>query len=212
MPLHHVIVCTDCRYAVPPSTLSRHLKEIHQISRAQRGMFLDYASQFTLKQPREVVLPQQNQFPVPILPVVDGLRCGSPNCNHLCVTEKGMRNHWVSVHGRAGQPDLDWHYAPIQTFFRGKNLRYFTGTDSPSDTLAEDELPGELVPPSVIAIRSTQGPSAGNMVYDVTDTLGPATEQQTSMSALEERKAQLLGYYESSTSKTLANGDAMRIL
>jgi hypothetical protein len=32
----------------------------------------------------------------------------------------------MSVHGRTGQAGLDWHGVPLQSFFRGNLLRYFT--------------------------------------------------------------------------------------
>ena len=43
-----------------------------------------------------------------------------------------MRGHWTSVHGRPGEPGVDWQHRPLQTFFRGNLLKYFTTWDVPS--------------------------------------------------------------------------------
>lgn len=70
-----------------------------------------------------------NDFPVPGLPVLEGLRCEERGCAHLCVSEKRMRSHWVREHGRQGSGSEmggDWKEARLQTFFRGNLLRYFT--------------------------------------------------------------------------------------
>lgn len=37
-----------------------------------------------------------------------------------------MENHWPAVHARKGTAGVDWDYVLLQTFFRGKMLRYFT--------------------------------------------------------------------------------------
>lgn len=126
LPQYHVIVCTSCRFAVAPSAIPRHLKEIHGIQRAGRRPFVEFAAKFDIRDPEDVVFPEAAEFPIPALPILDGLRCTSPNCSYLCVAEKRMQSHWRSAHGSPGVPDVDWKHAPLQTFFRGNLLRYFT--------------------------------------------------------------------------------------
>jgi hypothetical protein len=70
------------------------------------------------------------EFPVPLLPVQRGLQCKSEDCAYLRVAEKRMKHHWLSVHGRQGLASCDWQMVPLQTFFKGNLLRYFTGTPS----------------------------------------------------------------------------------
>jgi hypothetical protein len=41
-----------------------------------------------------------------------------------------MEAHWSAQHGRKGYSNRDWSAAPLQSFFRGNKLRYFTNTDS----------------------------------------------------------------------------------
>ncbi|KAJ6447299.1 Mir1 [Purpureocillium lavendulum] len=128
---YSVLICTDCGYAIQPSGIGRHLKEKHQIYRSRRRPFLEYASQFNLAKPEEVAETAVAEFPVPLLPVLDGLRCRGVDddgcsCGHLCVSTKRMQQHWLAAHGRHGTI-ADWHPVPLQTFFRGNELRYFTG-------------------------------------------------------------------------------------
>ncbi|KAJ5578068.1 uncharacterized protein N7459_007032 [Penicillium hispanicum] len=85
-----------------------------------------YASNLKLKKPAEVSDPRDEDFPVPYLPLEQGWRCEAPRCRHLCVSTKRMETHWSAVHGCKGNPSRDWSPAPLQTFFRGNMLHYFT--------------------------------------------------------------------------------------
>jgi hypothetical protein len=130
------VVCTSCKYAVHPIAIPRHLKDIHQIRRSRRRPFMLYISKLDLDQPEAVLESNIYEFPVPVLPVQDGLRCESEGCSHLCASEKRMKIHWYSVHKRPGRAPIDWRPVPLQTFFRGNLLRYFTNpalSASPTD-------------------------------------------------------------------------------
>lgn len=129
-----VIVCTSCQYALQPSAISRHLKDIHRILRSSRKPFVQYVSTLDLNSPETVIQSTDDlkEFPVPLLPVQDGLKCNHQGCSHLCVTEKRMKRHWAIEHGQPGRPGLDWSSVPLQTFFRGNSLRYFTKSPFPA--------------------------------------------------------------------------------
>ncbi|KAK2812419.1 hypothetical protein FQN50_001420 [Emmonsiellopsis sp. PD_5] len=132
-PAHRILICRPCKYAIQPRAISRHLKEIHHIYRASRRPYTDYAARLQLAEPRDVRLPgAHDEFPVRGLPVEWGFSClaeeaaGGCGCGYLCVSLKRMKGHWVSEHGRAGKGKGDWKSVPLQTFFRGNLLRYFT--------------------------------------------------------------------------------------
>ncbi len=127
---YKVVVCTSCRYAIQPKAIARHLKEIHRIKRSDRQPFMQHVEKFELAEHELVMQYIPGQFPVPLLPVQSGLQCRSQDCSYLCVTEKRMKHHWLAVHGRQGLAACDWQTAPLQTFFKGNLLRYFTGTPS----------------------------------------------------------------------------------
>ncbi|KUJ14802.1 uncharacterized protein LY89DRAFT_122628 [Mollisia scopiformis] len=138
-PAYRILLCTSCKYAIQPSGIDRHLKEIHLIKRSRRRPFTEYVSKLSLASPEEVFQSPIQQFPIPGLPVLDGLRCEQTGCGHLCVSEKRMRSHWVGEHGRQGDgKDGDWTEARLQTFFRGNLLRYFSGPEEDKFDLGEE--------------------------------------------------------------------------
>jgi len=71
--------------------------------REQRLSYLKDCSRFKLNSVEAVLQSTIEKFPVPVLPVLNGLRCRHDDCNHLCVSTKRMRNHWTSFHGRSGK-------------------------------------------------------------------------------------------------------------
>lgn len=124
---HRVVICTTCEYAIQPAAIARHLKEIHAIHRHHRRPYTEYADSLDLCDPSELLHgPFTGDFPVPGLPAISGLQCLSPGCGHLCATAKRMQSHWVSIHHAPGCAALDWQQVPLQTFFKGNLLRYFT--------------------------------------------------------------------------------------
>ncbi|OOF97215.1 hypothetical protein ASPCADRAFT_165820 [Aspergillus carbonarius ITEM 5010] len=127
LPDYQVVVCTACQYAVQPHGILRHLKEIHHILRGRRRKYSHYVAGLSLRDPKDVLPPKRaDQFPVPYLPVEPGLQCLSPGCSYLCASVKRMQSHWKSEHRRRGDDGRDWRPVPLQTFFRGNLLRYFT--------------------------------------------------------------------------------------
>jgi hypothetical protein len=123
---YRVVVCTSCRYAIQPKAITRHLKEIHGMRCSDRRPYMQHVEKFDLAEHELVMQYVPSEFPVPLLPVHSGLQCRSEDCAYLCVTEKRMKNHWLSIHGRQGLAARDWQSAPVQTFFKGNLLRYFT--------------------------------------------------------------------------------------
>ena len=130
LSLYKVLVCTSCKYAIQPKAIARHLKEIHRLKRPDRQPFMRYIEKFELAKHEVVMQCQPGEFPVPLLPVQGGLQCTSEGCAYLSVTEKRMKHHWLSVHGRQGLAACDWLTVPLQTFFKGNLLRYFTRAPS----------------------------------------------------------------------------------
>ena len=126
LPEYRVVRCVECRYAVPPSALSRHMKDLHHVYRGKRRALLDYAETLDLADPEDLVLPEPQEPPIPSIPVEDGVACN--RCKYLSVTTKRMKRHWVTVHERRGIEGKHWRPVQLQTFFRGNNLRYFIVT------------------------------------------------------------------------------------
>ncbi|KAJ5811893.1 hypothetical protein N7474_008194 [Penicillium riverlandense] len=129
-PAYQVLICTTCRYAVQPAAIPRHLKDIHHIHSNQRRPLIAYAKTLKLKNPKEVRSIQPEEFPLPYLPLEQGWCCEAQGCDYLCASTKRMESHWSAQHGRKGYPSGDWSAVPLQSFFRGNMLRYFTNPHS----------------------------------------------------------------------------------
>ncbi|KAL5333465.1 hypothetical protein BJX70DRAFT_380906 [Aspergillus crustosus] len=126
-PAYSVLICKSCSYAIQPGGIARHLKTNHHIYRSHRKPYMDYASRFELADPKDIIQAEVKEFPIGLLPTFNGLQCLSADeCKHLCVSRKRMQKHWLAVHGRHGNAQHDWSPAPLQTFFRGNLLHYFT--------------------------------------------------------------------------------------
>lgn len=126
LPAYRVLVCKECRYAIQPSAISRHLKDLHHIYRLDRQQLLESTQSLDLADPAHMVLPAPHDAPVSLLPTENGLACAANECNHLCVTVKRMKNHWAAAHKDLVRAEAaQWHPVTLQTFFRGNQLRYF---------------------------------------------------------------------------------------
>ncbi|KAG4440421.1 hypothetical protein IFR05_004114 [Cadophora sp. M221] len=140
LPTHQVLICKDCRYAIQPSAISRHLKELHGICRSDREEFMAYTRSLNLANPKDVPLPKSDAPPVPFLPTHRGFACGLSGCLHLCVTIKRMKRHWAHAHNGVMINGGRWRPVVLQTFFRGNQLRYFAVREltspAPTPTLA----------------------------------------------------------------------------
>ena len=191
--MHHpdypVLICNKCGYAIQPTGIARHLKEIHGIYRSRRRSYMDYATRRKLAKPEDVITTQIAQFPVRHLPVLDGLQCtGSNACQYLCVSTKRMQKHWLSEHQRHGEAVLgDWHAASLQTFFRGNLLHYFTDVKQPCT------LPGT---------DSEQGRDGG---LKAKDALAATLPLPCANLPLDEADKDLFQHYINSTSLTLVD-------
>ncbi|KAL2855643.1 hypothetical protein BJX68DRAFT_217017 [Aspergillus pseudodeflectus] len=131
LPEYGVVICTACHYAVQPQAISRHLKEIHRILRSHRRKYTAFVAGLSLRQPHDVVPPMNPlDFPVRYLPVEPGFRCKAPNCEYMCVSCKRMEAHWRSGHGTKALAGGNFQPVPLQTFFRGNLLKYFTASES----------------------------------------------------------------------------------
>lgn len=200
LPQHRVIICTICSYAVPPKAAARHLKEIHRILRSARRPFIKWITTLDLVEPEDVLLPSQDDFPVQGLPVYSGLRCDWPGCGHLCLAEKRMKSHIQLVHGTA---DCGWASTQIQTFFRGRLLRYFSADDSICPEVQGD---GYLVWKFLdIKWRGQQGAPPPPWAFKSGRMFGSPAVYVGSLEG-DSVLAGLVHHYQKSTSQTIATG------
>ncbi|KAI7206681.1 hypothetical protein KC365_g17003 [Hortaea werneckii] len=150
LPQHRVVICTQCQYAIIPSSVKEHLRTSHKrLPLQHRREIIDtVAKNSSLAQtPSEVIYPLPTDSPLELLPVYfDGLRCRAGHqpsgaCQYVCRTVRGMQEHceqnhgWVNTQRRGGNsllkqvhtPNKLWtHNVACQRFFKtGKWQRYF---------------------------------------------------------------------------------------
>ncbi|KAL4900659.1 hypothetical protein BDW74DRAFT_188093 [Aspergillus multicolor] len=201
LPTYKVLICLRCRYAIQPGALTRHLKEIHSISRSDRQRLVDFASEFKLARPEDVVFPDEIEFPLPLLLIQEGLACCFNGCAHLCATTKRMKQHWCSTHRVSASDDgTFWRPVPLQSFFRGNAFRYFTNpallasTSAPPSHSSADDLTAN-------GLSTTTATTAATSPACLASTL---SSSGLLSSGITDQK--LLNQYASSTYKTLSSG------
>jgi hypothetical protein len=199
LPDYRVVICASCQYAIQPSAISRHLKEIHDIYRERRRPYLQYTSRLRLDKPETVIESKILDFPVPLLPVQNGLQCQSAGCAHLCVSTNRMRSHWIAVHGRPAGAALDWRAVPLQTFFRGNLLRYFTGVPRSKWSIG---CTGEISPVSLDDDDDGEVPEIADLSF---------VDETQICNTLSNGDLVLLQHYIDFTSLTLATPETMAL-
>jgi hypothetical protein len=124
MPVHRIVICVVCKYAIQPLAVARHLKDYHQIRRGARRPFMLYVASLDLLDPEDVVTPATPEDSIPFLSIVIGWACCIPTCRYVSISAKLMTTHWNTRHQETNQTDR-WRCAKLQTFFRGNRLKYF---------------------------------------------------------------------------------------
>ncbi len=215
---YRVVICTICQYAVPRPGIAWHLKEIHHVNPGDRRPYLDFVAKLDLCEPDRVVCPHEDDFPVPELPVYDGLQCGVKGCSYLCTSEKRLKSHWATAHKCVPPQDLTSHRVPVQTFFRGNKLSYFSGPLETTPSLHPKPTvnPIPFLKPALISKKASSfhsTPSSSTLpcgravtVLDASANLdGESTKTQPeTVSSCD--TLSLLRHYQASTCKTIDPG------
>ncbi|PVH70958.1 hypothetical protein DL98DRAFT_521355 [Cadophora sp. DSE1049] len=157
LPGYHVLICKECRYAIQPSAISRHLKDLHHIYRSDRQELLEYTKGLDLAEPGDVLLPPPDTTPVPLLPTESGLACAKEGCSHLCVTVKRMKNHWATAHRDIAESGrAQWRPVTLQTFFRGNQLRYFVVSEPATPETQSTQISETHSEPDIRTLETTE--------------------------------------------------------
>lgn len=100
---YQLAVCRECRYAVWPDQIERHLEKQHKKSLKSAQAVGDAVRQWPglLQYPGELEIPSNGIDPIPQLPVYDnGLLCRlSPGrCQYVGRTIESTKTHWCKDH------------------------------------------------------------------------------------------------------------------
>ena len=97
----HVLIChsADCRQALSPGAISRHLRDKHQVKIELRKQADQYIEQWQWPYDfQSVPLPPDGSSPQPIIPVVDGYQCR--DCKFATQSRKAGRVHGNIKHSK----------------------------------------------------------------------------------------------------------------
>ena len=123
----HVLLChtTGCQHAIAPGSISRHLRDKHQVKSEVYKQADQYIKQWQWQYNfQNVPLPQDRSLPQPVLPVFNGFQCVS--CNFKTQSRKVMRKHGSKEHNQKGLKDEEIYIViRLQTWFTAKRARYW---------------------------------------------------------------------------------------
>jgi hypothetical protein len=121
----NVLICLQCKFAVTPSAIVRHLRDQHKTDIRLRKQVEEYVQEFLFIYDYVTVpLPEENSVPQPIIPVIDGFQCQA--CPFLTQSRKIVKAHGNSAHDKRRVVDEDlFHVVKLQSWFSEKKARYW---------------------------------------------------------------------------------------
>ena len=121
----NVLICTQCKFAVTPSAIVRHLRDQHKTDIKLRKQVEEYIQGFPFVYDHITVpLPDENSAPQPIIPVMDGLQCKA--CLFKSQSKKKIKQHGNTAHNKQRVADEDLYEAVrLQSWFDDRRARYW---------------------------------------------------------------------------------------
>jgi hypothetical protein len=130
-----VLICASakCRYALKPTTMSRHLGDRHQTPIVLRKQVDQYVAVFLFAYDyTSVLLPRDGTVLQPIVPIVDGFVC--KECVFKSVNRRVIRQHANKAHNQKRVADEDvCRVVRLQSWFGEKRERYWVVDESKQD-------------------------------------------------------------------------------
>jgi len=125
-----VLICRQCKYALKPTAISRHLGNKHKTPVELRKQLDKYVSGFPFQYDHmSVQLPSNGSEPQPIIPVLDGHLC--KDCPYMSQNRDVIRQHSNKAHNKKRVADKDLFKAvQLQSWFGEKRERYWVVDDS----------------------------------------------------------------------------------
>jgi hypothetical protein len=126
LPNFHVIICRQCKFAIPSTYISRHFRNLHtKIPLATRQAIIDFADTVQIDEPRRVTIPHPEEDPIDDLELIKkGFQCQFGDCTECSKTEPTMRQHCRDDHGWVKSAEQMWTVQAVQTFFQGPHCKY----------------------------------------------------------------------------------------
>lgn len=123
----HILLCyaTSCQHAVAPGSISRHLRDKHQVRREVQKQADQYTKLWQWPYDvQSILLPLDGSLPQPILPILNGFQC--INCSFKSQSQKLLRKHQSKEHNRRYLKNEEiCTVVHLQTWFTKKKARYW---------------------------------------------------------------------------------------
>jgi Orsellinic acid/F9775 biosynthesis cluster protein D len=120
-----VLVCMQCKYAVAPTAISRHLKDKHKAPIELRKQLDEYVQEFPFQYDHaSVPLPSNRSAPQPIIPVLDGHLC--KGCPYKTQSRDAMKKHGNIAHDKQRVADNElYEVVQLQSWFDDRRAQYW---------------------------------------------------------------------------------------
>jgi hypothetical protein len=121
----HILICIQCKFAVTPGAIVRHLRDQHKTDIELRRQVEGYVQVFPFPYSYDtVILPADKSVPQPIIPVVNGFQC--QECPFKSQSREMVKKHGNSAHNKRRVADEDLFYiVKLQSWFSEKKARYW---------------------------------------------------------------------------------------
>lgn len=126
----NILICLQCKIAVTPGAIIRHLGDRHKTNIELRKQVDQYIQEFPFKYDHKtVVLPKAGLCPQPIIPIVNGFQC--KQCPFITQNRAVIKQHGNKKHQKQRVPDTElYHRVRIQSWFDERRARYWTVDES----------------------------------------------------------------------------------
>jgi hypothetical protein len=126
LPEHQVLICLLCRAAIQPGGgIVSHFRRAHQFKGVELQQVTAFCAGRSFEDPCTVPLPKNGSKPIPKLPKWRAYSC--KHCNYITINRKNMSTHLTKLkHPTQADGEPDWVYVIVQTFSRGRYIRYWT--------------------------------------------------------------------------------------
>jgi len=120
-----VLICLECKCAITPTAISRHLSDRHKSPIAIRKQLDAYIQEVGFKYDfTSIQLPSSGLIPQPIIPVLDGHKC--KECPFVSQSRSATRKHCNKDHNKKRLPDEELFEAvKLQCWFGEKRGRFW---------------------------------------------------------------------------------------
>jgi hypothetical protein len=121
----NVLICIQCKYAVAPSAIVRHLWDQHKTDIKLRKQVEEYIQEFPFVYDyTTITLPSDGSVPQPIIPVIDGYQCKA--CLFKSQSKKKIKQHSNTAHNKQRVADQElYEVVKLQSWFDDRRARYW---------------------------------------------------------------------------------------